>query len=234
MTKPIIRVDNVSKTFTLHLLGGAVLDVVRDVSFEVQAGECVLLRGPSGSGKSSLLKIIYGNYRCDAGHVFVRDGDSEVDIVNAAPREVLEIRRRVMGYVSQFLRVIPRVGALDIVSAAGRDSGLDANLAMERARALLSDLHIPERMWAMPPATFSGGEQQRVNIARGFIADLPVLLLDEPTASLDAENRAVVVGLIEKKKAVGTAIIGISHDNGFEHTADRVVDVTRFKSTAAA
>ena len=230
-----VKLEQVSKAFTLHLRGGMQLDVVQDVTFDVDAHECVVLGGPSGAGKSSLLKIIYGNYRCDAGRVLVRDGDAFADIAEAEPRVVLSLRNRVMGYVSQFLRVIPRVGALDVVANAGRESGLDADIAKERARELLAALNVPERMWNLPPATFSGGEQQRVNIARGFIADLPVLLLDEPTASLDAKNRAVVIDLIEQKKAQGTAIIGIFHDDDVrERVASRVIDITRFKATAAA
>ena len=230
-----VKLEEVSKAFTLHLRGGMQLDVVQDVTFDVDEHECVVLGGPSGAGKSSLLKIIYGNYRCDAGRVLVRDGDAFTDIAEAEPRVVLSLRNRVMGYVSQFLRVIPRVGALDVVASAGRESGLHSDVAKERARELLAALNVPERMWNLPPATFSGGEQQRVNIARGFIADLPVLLLDEPTASLDAKNRAVVIDLIEQKKTQGTAIIGIFHDDDVrERVASRVIDITRFKATAAA
>lgn len=232
--QPLVQLNGVSKTFTLHLRGGARLDVVDEVSFHVMPGECVVLGGPSGAGKSSLLKIVYGNYRCDHGEVLVRDGENLIDVALAEPRRVLALRRNVMGYVSQFLRVIPRVGTLDVVAAAGRESGLDEKEARGRARSLLSELNVPERMWDLPPATFSGGEQQRVNIARGFIADLPLLLLDEPTASLDAANQNVVVRLIEEKKARGTAIVGIFHDEDVrERVASRVVDVTRFQAKAA-
>jgi len=231
----MIRVENVSKAFTLHLRGGVRLDVVRDVSFEVGEGECVVLGGPSGAGKSSLLKMICGNYRCDAGIILVRAGAGMVDIVRAEPRRIIELRRCTLGYVSQFLRVIPRVGALDVVAEAGREAGLDADAARGRARDLLARLNVPERLWMLPPATFSGGEQQRVNIARGFITDHPVLLLDEPTASLDAANRAVVVDLIEEKRRAGTAVLGIFHDAEVrDAVASRVVDVTRFAAKAAA
>jgi alpha-D-ribose 1-methylphosphonate 5-triphosphate synthase subunit PhnL len=230
----LVRLESVSKAFTLHLRGGTRLDVVTDVTFAVDPGECVVLGGPSGVGKSSLLKIVYGNYRCDAGRILIRDGDAFVDLARATPRRILALRRSVMGYVSQFLRVIPRVGAVDIVAAAGRESGLEPRIAQERARDLLVKLNVPERLWPLPPATFSGGEQQRVNIARGLIADLPVLLLDEPTASLDARNRAVVVELIERKKAQGTAVIGIFHDEDVRDAlATRVVDVTQFAANAA-
>ncbi|MGQ4275411.1 phosphonate C-P lyase system protein PhnL [Terrihabitans sp. B22-R8] len=233
--RPLIVLEHVSKTFTLHLQGGMRLDAVRDVSFDARPGECVVLGGPSGAGKSSLLKIAYGNYRCDVGRVLVRDGEEMVDLANAEPRRVLALRRSVIGYVSQFLRVIPRVGTREVVAAAGREGGLSREAANERAAELLAALNVPERLWSLPPATFSGGEQQRVNIARGLIAERPILLLDEPTASLDAENRAVVVRLIEEKKRAGTAIIGIFHDEEVRgHVADRVVDVTRTGARAAA
>ena len=232
--QPLVQLDGVSKTFTLHLRGGARLPVMLNASLAAAPGECVVLGGPSGAGKSSLIKMIYGNYRSDSGHIWVSDGAERIDVARAEPRRVLALRRRVMGYVSQFLRVIPRVGALDIVAAAGREGGLEAGPAEARARELLGLLNVPERLWSLPPVTFSGGEQQRVNIARGLVADKPVLLLDEPTASLDARNRAVVVDLIERKKAAGTAIIGIFHDEDVrDAVATRVVDVSHFAAKAA-
>jgi alpha-D-ribose 1-methylphosphonate 5-triphosphate synthase subunit PhnL len=207
---------------------------VAGVTFSVVPGECVVLGGPSGTGKSSLLKILHGNYRCDGGRILVRDGDEVVDLAGAEPRRIISLRRTTLGYVSQFLRVIPRVGALDIVAEAGRESGLAADVAAERAADLLARLNLPERLWSLPPATFSGGEQQRVNIARGLIADRPILLLDEPTASLDARNRAVVVDLIRRKKAAGTAIVGIFHDEDVrDAVATRVIDVTHYSVKAA-
>lgn len=232
--QPLVQLDRVSKAFTLHLHASVRLDVVSDVTFSAGPGECVVLGGPSGAGKSSLLKIVYGNYSCDAGHIWIRDGRDTIDIAAAEPRQILTLRRTAMGYVSQFLRVIPRVGALEIVAAAGREGGLDPETAHDRARDYLSLLNVPARLWSLPPATFSGGEQQRVNIARGLIADRPVLLLDEPTASLDARNRAVVVDLIERKKKAGTAVIGIFHDEDVrDKVATRVVDVTHFAAKAA-
>ncbi|WP_029031064.1 phosphonate C-P lyase system protein PhnL [Salinarimonas rosea] len=236
MTDPLVSLETVSKTFTLHLREGTRLEVVADVSFDVHPGECVVLGGPSGAGKSSLLKMIYGNYRCDAGAIRVRDADGGVvDVARAAPREVMRLRRTTMGYVSQFLRVIPRVGARDVVAAEGREGGLEPDAADARARELLALLNLPERLWELPPATFSGGEQQRVNIARGLIAPRSVLLLDEPTASLDAANRAVVIELIRQKREAGCALLGIFHDADVrDAVATRVVDVTRFRARPAA
>jgi alpha-D-ribose 1-methylphosphonate 5-triphosphate synthase subunit PhnL len=229
-----VALDRVSKSFTLHLRDGGSIAVVRDVSFDAQPGECVVLGGPSGAGKSSILKMIYGNYRVDAGAVKVSDGNATVDVATAEPRRIIALRRRVMGYVSQFLRVIPRVGAFDIVRDAAIDGGSARDEAETRASRLLAKLNVPERLWQLPPATFSGGEQQRINIARGLAGGHPILLLDEPTASLDRDNRAVVVDLINEKKRTGTAVIGVFHDEDVrERVADRIVDVRAFAETVA-
>ncbi len=225
----MIRLSGVAKTFLMHLQGGTRLPVVRNVSFDVKAGECVVLGGPSGAGKSSVLKMIYGNYRADTGSILMRDNNEWVDVASAEPRRILRLRQFTIGYVSQFLSTIPRVGALDIVTAAARHSGLDQDNASASARHLLQRLNVPERLWSLPPATFSGGEQQRVNIARGFAARHPVLLLDEPTASLDDKNRAEVVAIINDRKKQGAAILGIFHDDDVRAlVADRVVDVSAF------
>ena len=227
--REMIHLDGVAKTFVMHLRDGARLPVVAGVSFAVAAGECVVLGGHSGSGKSSILKMIYGNYRADSGRIEINGPSGWVDIANAMPRAVLSLRKSTIGYVSQFLRVIPRIGALDIVSSAARETGLDEQSARSRATSLLTMLNVPDRLWGLPPATFSGGEQQRINIARGFAAERPILLLDEPTASLDAANRAAVVELIEARKRAGTAIVGIFHDEDVrDQVTTRLVDVTKF------
>ncbi|WP_374302815.1 phosphonate C-P lyase system protein PhnL [Ferrovibrio sp.] len=208
----MIRVENLDKTFTLHLRGGVALPVLRGTSLTVAAGECVTLHGPSGAGKSTLLRSIYGNYRPQHGRILIRHDGDLVDIVSAAPRTVLEIRRRSLGYVTQFLRVIPRVSTLDIVAEPLLARGVADAQARERAAELLTRLQIAEKMWSLPPSTFSGGEQQRINIARGFAADYPILLLDEPTASLDEQNRKIVINLIDDARRRGTAIVAIVHD----------------------
>ena len=214
----MLRTESLGKRFTLHLRG-VVLDVLDDVNLLVSAGECVALAGPSGAGKSTLLRALYGNYRADAGRILVRHDGAMVDLAAADPRLVVQIRARTLGYVSQFLRVVPRVSCLDIVAEAVRDTTPEQ--ARLQAAALLSRLNIPTRLHALPPATFSGGEQQRINLARGFIGAHPVLLLDEPTASLDAANRDVVIDMILAAKARGTAIIGIFHDTAVR---DRIAD----------
>ena len=231
--REMIRLDDVAKTFVMHLRGGARLPVVGGVSFAVAGGECVVLGGPSGTGKSSILKMIYGNYRADGGRIEINGPAGWVDIARAMPRSVLALRKSTIGYVSQFLRVIPRIGALDIVMSAARETGLDDRAARARAASLLTMLHVPERLWGLPPATFSGGEQQRVNLARGFLAEHPVLLLDEPTASLDARNRDAVIEMIRQRKAAGAAILAIVHDDDLRTAiADTTVDVTRFATAA--
>jgi alpha-D-ribose 1-methylphosphonate 5-triphosphate synthase subunit PhnL len=229
----MIEITNAEKTFTMHLQGGVELPVVRGVSFHVAPGECVVLSGPSGAGKSSILKMIFGNYRCDGGRIDIQHEGAKIDLARAEPRQILTIRRKTIGYVSQFLRAVPRVATLDVVAEPLLANGAARDEARQRAGELLRTLHIPERLWLLPPSTFSGGEQQRVNIARGFISDLPILLLDEPTASLDAANRAVVVDLIDEKKRQGVAMVAIVHDDEVRHLiADRIVNVTPYAAAA--
>lgn len=230
MPTPLV-VSQVAKSFTMHLRDGIRLPVVTDVSFSVAAGECAVLGGPSGIGKSSILKMLYGNYSVDSGQILVTHGGATVDLADADPRTILRIRREVIGYVSQFLRTVPRVAAVDVVAEPLQAQGETQDNARRRAAELLERLNLPEKLWSLPPATFSGGEQQRVNIARGFITGHPVLLLDEPTASLDAANRAVVTDLIRDKKAAGVALLGIFHDQDVrESVADRIIDVTTFSA----
>jgi alpha-D-ribose 1-methylphosphonate 5-triphosphate synthase subunit PhnL len=227
----MIAISGLSKTFTLHNQGGAVISVMRDAALTVAPGECVGLTGASGAGKSTLMRMVWGNYLAAAGRIMV----AGTDVARAAPRDVIALRRDRMSYVSQFLRVLPRVPALDVVAEPLLLQGIAETEALERARALLDRLNIPRGLWSLSPTTFSGGEQQRVNIARGFIREVPVMLLDEPTASLDATNRAVVLALIAEAKARGAAILGIFHDEGARaQVCDRLVDVTAFAPQRAA
>jgi alpha-D-ribose 1-methylphosphonate 5-triphosphate synthase subunit PhnL len=227
----MIQIDNLSKQFILHNQGGSVIPVMAGGHLRVAAGECVGLTGRSGSGKSTLMRMIYGNYLADGGSIRVGD----LDVATAKTREIIRLRRETLGYVSQFLRVVPRVPTLDVVAEPLLSLGVARGIAQECARALLAQLNIPQRLWSLSPTTFSGGEQQRVNIARGFAHRYPVLLLDEPTASLDGENREVVLSLIETAKAQGAAILGIFHDEAArDRVCDRVVDVTGFTPGLAA
>jgi alpha-D-ribose 1-methylphosphonate 5-triphosphate synthase subunit PhnL len=228
---PMIRIADLSKCFTLHNQGGAVIPVMAGAELFVHPGECVGLTGQSGSGKSTLMRMVYGNYLAAAGSLIVAD----LDVVRAAPRQIIALRRDRLGYVSQFLRVVPRVPTLEVVAEPLLALGTPVGRARDRAASLLQRLNIPERLWSLSPTTFSGGEQQRVNIARGFAHSYPALLLDEPTASLDAANREVVLELIEDAKARGAAILGIFHDEAARaRVCDRLVDVTGFTPRIAA
>lgn len=221
----MIEIRDLHKSFTLWNQGGAVIPVMAGAHLTVAPGECVALVGASGAGKSTLMRMIYGNYLAQSGSIRV----GGLDVAQAEPRRILALRREVLGYVSQFLRVVPRVPTVDVVAEPLLALGADPSDARARARALLARLAIPERLWGLSPTTFSGGEQQRVNIARGFVHPYPALLLDEPTASLDAANRDTVLRLIEEAKARGAAIVGIFHDEAARaRVADRVVDVTGF------
>lgn len=227
----MIEVRDVAKSFTLHTQGGTVLPVMAGAALSVAPGECVALTGVSGAGKSTLMRMIWGNYLAASGSIRV----AGTELVGAEPRTVLALRRGTLGYVSQFLRVVPRVPTLEVVSEPLLEAGQPREAAMARARALLARLNIPERLWSLSPLTFSGGEQQRVNIARGFVRPTPALLLDEPTASLDAANREVVLTLIAEAKARGAAILGIFHDEAARaRVADREVDVGAFAARVAS
>lgn len=227
----MIELRDVSKTFTLHTQGGAVIRVIDGARLTVRPGECVALTGASGSGKSTLMRMIYGNYRAASGQIRVGD----TDVAAAAPREIMRLRRETLGYVSQFLRVVPRVPTRDVVAEPCLAAGMDRAAARARAEDLLARLNIPAALRELSPTTFSGGEQQRVNIARGFVRGYPALLLDEPTASLDAGNRAVVLELIAEAKARGAAIVGIFHDAGARAAvADREIDVSAFAPRTGA
>jgi alpha-D-ribose 1-methylphosphonate 5-triphosphate synthase subunit PhnL len=234
----MLQMKKVSKRFTLHHQNGAQLQVLNNVDLSIAAGECVVLDGPSGMGKSTLLKLIYANYRATSGEIEVRQADGGVlELTQATPRELVRMRRDSVGYVSQFLRVIPRVSALDVVAESLIEEVADQPHAIEaarqQARNWLTRLRIPESLWHLPPATFSGGEQQRVNIARNMIKPKPILLLDEPTASLDAQNTQTVIDLIEEAVDRGAALVGIFHDARVgAAVATRRVDVAQFRSPA--
>lgn len=208
----MIEVSGLGKEFVLHMQGGVRIPALQDVNLRVRGGECVVLDGPSGAGKSTLLRCLYGNYLARSGQIRIRHAGTMIDLMGAESRLMLEVRRQTIGYVSQFLRVIPRVSTLDLVMEPLLNRGVRRDEAVWRAEALLTRLDIPQSLWSLAPATFSGGEQQRVNVARGLVADYPILLLDEPTASLDAENRQTVIELIQHACTRGAAVVGIFHD----------------------
>jgi alpha-D-ribose 1-methylphosphonate 5-triphosphate synthase subunit PhnL len=239
----LMQMNQVSKRFTLHQRDGVELPVLNQVDLCIEKGECVVLDGPSGMGKSTLLKLIYANYRASSGTITIcKSNGQSIELTKATPRELLEIRRETIGYVSQFLRVIPRVSALEIVAdpliedllASQQNSQELMNAAITKAKNLLTRLSIPERLWHLPPATFSGGEQQRINIARNLIKHRELLLLDEPTASLDMENSQTVIALIREAIERGAAVVGIFHDKQVaEAVATRRIDMAQYQYRSA-
>ncbi len=229
---PLI-VSDVAKNFIMHLRGSITIPVVANVQFALTAGQCAVLGGPSGVGKSSILKMIYGNYGVNQGQILVQHRGEMVNLAIADPRTILAVRHKTIGYVSQFLRAMPRVPAIDVAAEPLILQGQDEESARSQAADLLARLNLPQKLWQLPPATFSGGEQQRVNIARGFLTNHPILLLDEPTASLDAANRAIVIELIREKKAQGVALLGIFHDADVRDAiADEIIDVSQFATVS--
>ena len=229
----MLRIDNLAKTFLLHNQGAKKLPVFQNISFQVKAGECLVLTGASGTGKSTLLRAIYANYLVQSGTINIRHENKWVDLASASPHKVLDIRKKTLGYVSQFLRVIPRISTIDLVCEPLLVQGKLIKPAKAQAKKLLNKLSIPESLWDLPPATFSGGEQQRVNIARTLIQDYPILLLDEPTASLDEKNRDAVIELINEARNQGTAVVGIFHDKYVrESVGTKMFNVERAKKAA--
>ena len=204
----MIQINNLNKSFQLYNQNDTNINVFKNINFRVNKGEVVALTGNSGTGKSTLLKLIYGSYVISKGDVLI----SDINIKKSSPRDILKLRKNKLGYVSQFLRVVPRVPTIDVVIEPLLEIGCEKKIALKKAQEILERLNIPKNLWNLSPLTFSGGEQQRVNIARGFIHNYPYLLLDEPTASLDQNNKNVVLDLIEKAKLNGSAIIGIFHD----------------------
>ena len=208
----VLYAKEIDKTFTLHNQGGIELPVLENITLELKQGECVALSGVSGSGKSSLMKALYGNYGINGGEIWVKHSNQWLDLAQLAPHEVIAVRHKTVGYVSQFLRVIPRVSALDVAAEPLIHLGLDIDKARHKIQELFSLLNLPERLWQLSPTTFSGGEKQRVNLARALAVDYPILLLDEPTSALDAANTDIAIALLKQKKQKGVALLTIFHD----------------------
>ena len=219
----ILEVKNIRKNFLLHILNDKEIEALDDVSFTQNEGEIIGLTGKSGSGKSSLMKCIYRTYLCSEGEmIYNSDIYGEIDLIKATEHQILRIRLEEMTYCSQFLSVIPRVPAVEVVAGRLIHEGIDFNEALERARDRLDNLGLPRELWDAFPSTFSGGEQQRVNVARAILGKPRYLLIDEPTASLDPKTKDVVIDMILGLKDVGTSVVLITHDKyALERMSDR-------------
>ena len=220
----MIELNKITKKFILHNQGKTNILVFKNLNLKINPGEIVALTGPSGVGKSSILKMIYGNYVFQSGQIKINNHN--IDHKN--PRNIIELRKNIIGYVSQFLRVIPRVPTIDIVMEPLLEINSDQDEVRQKAEKILQELNIDKNLWNLSPLTFSGGEQQRVNVARGLIRNYPCLLLDEPTASLDSVNKDIVLNLINEKKDSGSSIIGIFHDEySRKYLKAREIDITK-------
>jgi alpha-D-ribose 1-methylphosphonate 5-triphosphate synthase subunit PhnL len=224
MDNTILTVDGLSKNFILHMLGGEVLYGCDNINFSLKAGEFMGIAGPSGAGKSTIIKCIYRTYIPSAGQIIYRTKEGEeVNLASACERKVLQLRHSEFSYVSQFLKVIPRVSCVNILTEELQQRGWSLEKARKQACEFLEMMNIAPELWDAFPSTFSGGEQQRINLARALITEPRLLLLDEPTASLDSETKKIVVQALMVLKQKGTSIIGIFHDlESMNRLVDRV------------
>lgn len=226
-----LEVKNLNKTFTVHTRGGIEVKGFENINLSVKQGEFLSLYGPSGAGKSSILKTLFRTYTTTSGNIiFHKDNGSTIDIANATESEILNLRKSEIGYVSQFLQILPRISAVDVVSEQLIFKGESEEVSRQKAKEMLDYLSIREELFDLSPLTFSGGEQQRVNIAKGIIAPKSLLLLDEPTASLDRTNTMKVVEKLKELKTQGVAMVGIFHDlEAMEIISDNIYKLERVK-----
>ncbi|UCI31707.1 phosphonate C-P lyase system protein PhnL [Mesorhizobium sp. B4-1-4] len=226
---PVLRVDGLSKQFEMHHLKRT-LFAFENISFELGEGEFILLKGENGAGKSTLLRTLYRSYLPRAGHVFYNTKEGIIDLASAADVDIAVLRRREIGFVTQFLNARPRVAAEELVAEPLRLAGTPHQAALVEARRWLSAFGVKKQLWAAYPSTFSGGEQQKVNLARALILPQRLLLLDEPTASLDRDARKALVERLAELKAAGVAMIGVfHHPEDVEHLIDREIHLKAIK-----
>ncbi|MEM6829424.1 MAG: ATP-binding cassette domain-containing protein [Bacteroidota bacterium] len=225
--KYILDVQNLSKNFLLHILNDKKIEALDKLSFRLMKGEIIGLMGKSGSGKSTLMKCIYRTYLPTSGAmVYHSEKYGKIDLVQASDFQIIALRKSEITYCSQFLSVIPRVSAVDVVSETLVAKGASWEYARGVSKEFLSQLGLAEELWDAYPSTFSGGEQQRINVARAIISKPGFLLIDEPTASLDQKTKDVVIDKILDLKNSGTSILCISHDEyAIKKMADRVIEL---------
>lgn len=223
----LLSVENLTKRFILHEQEREI-PAAEQVSFRVESGELVAVTGPSGAGKSSVLKCIYRTYLPSSGTIWFRQSEGrEVNLVSATEQEILMLRREEIGFVTQFLHFLPRKTTLEVVAQPLLNAGIPREVAIQKAATELESFGLPRERWEISPATFSGGERQRVNLARGFVTEPRLLLLDEPTASLDQEMADRVCQNIERAKSKGVGVLGVFHDHELiDRLADKEVQIS--------
>lgn len=211
-TPPLLQVEGLAKHFYMHVQQKEIPSASA-ISFNVHSGRLTALVGPTGAGKSTVLKTIYRTYLPCRGRMLYRSASGRpVDLAAADEHTILALRESEIGFVTQFLFALPRQPAIDVVAAPLYKLGITKTEGRRQAARILRRLHIPDRLWTLPPGTFSGGERQRINLARGVIGRPRLLLLDEPTASLDSETTNDVCGIITDLKNEGTGILAVFHD----------------------
>ncbi|MGH1414963.1 MAG: phosphonate C-P lyase system protein PhnL [Pelagimonas sp.] len=222
----ILDVRSLSKGFVMHHLGNR-MTAFDDISFTLKTGEFLLLKGRNGAGKSTLLRTLYRSYLAGSGQILFHSEHGEIDLARAADVDITHLRRSEIGFVTQFLTARPRVSAEALVAEPLRRAGHSEAEALHQAHHWLEAFGVKRDLWPAYPSTFSGGEQQKVNLARALILPQRLLLLDEPTASLDVSARAALVERLGDLKANGTAMIGVFHHPGDVSTLiDREIDLT--------
>lgn len=220
--KNILKIKNLSKNFFLHEQEQSIPSA-QNISLEMSPYQLTALTGASGVGKSSILKCIYGTYLPSSGSILYKTQKNQwIDLAQADPQTILELRRKEISFVTQFLHCLPRQSTIDVVAQPLFDLGINRENAREKAKELLTQIELPKRLWSISPVTFSGGEKQRVNLARAMMINPRLLLLDEPTASLDQHSIEKVIKMINHLKQMGTGILAIFHDS---YLIQRLADV---------
>lgn len=223
MKETILKVNNFSKDFELHALNKTI-KACNNINFEVSKGEFFGIIGKSGAGKSTILKSIYKTYIPSTGEIiFNSEIYGNVDLAKVGDREMINLRKKEIGYVSQFLKTLPRITAIELVIHSLIESGFEKNCAYDMAKDILNQFEIKENLWDAYPNNFSGGEKLRLNLAQAMVKKPRLLLLDEPTASLDNQSKIYVKEKMLELKSQGTTMIGIFHDIEFMET---VIDKT--------
>jgi alpha-D-ribose 1-methylphosphonate 5-triphosphate synthase subunit PhnL len=223
----ILRIDNLSKDFYLHN-PGLEIKSCHAINLTLNKGEFIGIVGLSGAGKSTILKCINRSFLPTQGAIWYEsEAFGRINLAAATEREILHLRRTEIGYVSQFLNVMPRTTAKEHVMNALIDMGADTGSAEADAKEMLSYFKLPDSLWDIYPTTLSGGERLRLNLAHAMVKKPRLLMLDEPTASLDSKTKILVRDMLQKLKGMETSMIGIFHDIEFmEGVCDKVFNIS--------